>query len=52
MILATNTALNFALVPKFRINGAALAASFSFVVGTAYCRAMVSRHLALRFRNG
>jgi len=49
MILATNALLNFALVPKFGINGAALATSASFVLGTVYFRAMVSKHLAVRF---
>jgi O-antigen/teichoic acid export membrane protein len=49
MMLATNVALNFALVPKFGITGAAIATSVSFVLGTAYFRAMVSRHIAVRF---
>jgi O-antigen/teichoic acid export membrane protein len=49
MMLATNAALNFALVPKFGINGAAVATSISFVLGTAYFRAMVSKHIAVRF---
>ena len=49
MMLATNTVLNFALVPKFGVDGAAVATSVSFVLGTAYFRAMVAKHIAVRF---
>jgi len=49
LILATNAALNVALVPGFGINGAALATAASFVLGTFYFRALVARHLAVRF---
>jgi O-antigen/teichoic acid export membrane protein len=49
LILITNAALNIALVPTFGINGAALATGASFVLGTFYFRALVARHLAVRF---
>ena len=48
-ILATNFALNLALVPLWGVLGAAIATSVSFVVGTQYLRFLVFRYLNVRF---
>lgn len=49
VILVTNLALNFALVPWWGIWGAAVATSLSFAIGTFYLRILVYRHLGIRF---
>ena len=48
MVLGTNALLNFALAPRFGINGAAVATAMSFAIGTIYFRAQVFRHLKIQ----
>jgi O-antigen/teichoic acid export membrane protein len=48
-ILAANLLLNFALVPAYGINGAAIATALSFIIGTVYFRMQVNRLLGIQF---